>query len=85
MGVRNGRWDGLFIGKVHHQLSDKAADIRQPYRTFCGLCIVVQMVSHTSRYYPNCIPKSSLRPVVPHTPDVLFAEHMSSGPPVHPH
>ena len=29
MGVRNGRCDGLFIRKVHHQLSDKAADIRQ--------------------------------------------------------
>jgi hypothetical protein len=36
MGVRNGRWDGLFIGKVHHQLSDRAVDVRQPYRTFGG-------------------------------------------------
>jgi hypothetical protein len=28
--VRNERWDGLFIGKVCHELSDKAGDIRQP-------------------------------------------------------
>jgi hypothetical protein len=29
-GVRNERRDGLFIEKVHHQLSDKEADIWQP-------------------------------------------------------
>jgi hypothetical protein len=27
-GVRNERWDGLFIGNIRHQLSDKAEDIR---------------------------------------------------------
>ena len=30
MGVRMGRWDGLFIGKVCHQLFNRAADVRQP-------------------------------------------------------
>jgi hypothetical protein len=29
-GVRNERRGRLFIGKVHHQLSDRAADIQQP-------------------------------------------------------
>jgi hypothetical protein len=29
-GMRNERWNGLFIGKVHHQLPDRVADIRQP-------------------------------------------------------
>ena len=33
MGVRKGRWDGLFIGKVRHQISNRAADIRQPQQT----------------------------------------------------
>jgi hypothetical protein len=28
--VRNERWDRLFIGKVCYQLSNRAADIRQP-------------------------------------------------------
>jgi hypothetical protein len=28
-GVRNERWDGLFIGKLCHQLSDRAANVRQ--------------------------------------------------------
>jgi hypothetical protein len=27
--VRNGKWDRLFIGKVHHQFFDRVADIRQ--------------------------------------------------------
>ena len=30
MGRRNGRWDGLFTGKVCHQLSNRAMDVRQP-------------------------------------------------------
>jgi hypothetical protein len=30
MGERNGRWDDLFIEKVHHQLFDRAADVWQP-------------------------------------------------------
>jgi hypothetical protein len=30
MGVRNMRKEGVFIGKVLHQLPDKAADIKQP-------------------------------------------------------
>jgi hypothetical protein len=30
MGVRNERWGWVFIGKVHHQLSVKPADVRQP-------------------------------------------------------
>jgi hypothetical protein len=30
MGERNGRWGGLFIEKVRHQLSDRVADVRQP-------------------------------------------------------
>jgi hypothetical protein len=29
-GVRNERWDRLFIGKIRHQLSDRAADVQQP-------------------------------------------------------
>jgi hypothetical protein len=29
-GMRNERRGGLFIGKVFHQLSDRAADVRQP-------------------------------------------------------
>jgi hypothetical protein len=38
-------------------------------------------VSRTSRYYPEGIPKSSIRPVVPRTSGVLFTEHTSGGPP----
>jgi hypothetical protein len=30
IGVRNERWDGLFIGKVFHQLFDRAANVWQP-------------------------------------------------------
>jgi hypothetical protein len=29
-GVRSERRGGLFIEKVHHQLSDRAANVRQP-------------------------------------------------------
>jgi hypothetical protein len=29
-GVRNERRGGLFIEKIHHQLSDRAADVQQP-------------------------------------------------------
>jgi hypothetical protein len=50
-----------------------------------GLCTLVQKVSRTSRYYPNGIPKSSVRLVVPSTSIVLFAKHTSGGPPVRPH
>jgi hypothetical protein len=28
IGVRNERWDRVFIGKVCHQLSDRAVDVR---------------------------------------------------------
>ena len=30
IGMRNERWHWLFIRKVHHQLSNRAADVRQP-------------------------------------------------------
>jgi hypothetical protein len=40
-GVRNERRGELFIEKVRHQLSDRATDIRQPYRTSDGLCTSV--------------------------------------------
>jgi hypothetical protein len=69
--VRNERWDEFFIGKVCNKLSDRAADIWQPYRTSDGLCILVQRVSRMSRYYPKDIPKSNVRPVIPSTSVVL--------------
>jgi hypothetical protein len=40
-------------------------------------------VSHTSKYYPNGIPKSSVRLVVPCTSTVQFVERTSSGPPMY--
>jgi hypothetical protein len=40
-------------------------------------------MSHTSRYYPKGIPKSSVRPVVPRTFGELFAERTSGGPPLY--
>jgi hypothetical protein len=30
MVERNGRWDGLFIGKACHQLSDRGTNVWQP-------------------------------------------------------
>jgi hypothetical protein len=38
-----------------------------------------------SKYYPKGIPKSNVRPVVPRTSDVLFAERTSGGPPSYVH
>jgi hypothetical protein len=81
MGERNGSWDGLFIGKVCHQLSDRVADVRQPLYTSGDLCTLVQRVSHISRYYPKGTPKSSIRLVVPRMSIVLFVERTPSGPP----
>jgi hypothetical protein len=78
--MRNERWNGLFRGKVHHQLFDRTADIQQPLCTFGGLCAVVQRISRMSRHYPKGIPKSSIGPVVPHTSVVLFIERTSGGP-----
>jgi hypothetical protein len=55
MGVRNGRWDGPFIGKVHYQLSDRVADVRQP-----SVCPVV--FAHWSK---GCVVRPGITQRVP--------------------
>jgi hypothetical protein len=51
-----------------------------------GLCTSVQKVSHTSRYYPKGLPKSSVSPVVPRTSSsTVCGAYFWWSPHVHPH
>ena len=71
------------MGKVHHQLFVRPADVRQPLRTSSGSCTVVQRVSRIFRYYPKGIKKVAYVRWSHVHPLVQFAMHMSGGP--HPY
>ena len=66
----------VFIGPEKQRTSSQGVYIRHLYTA-------VQRLLRTCRYYPEGIPKSSVRPVLWCMSSVRFAECTSSGPPLH--
>ena len=66
----------VFIGPKKQRTSSQGAYIWHLYTA-------VQRMLRTSRYYPEGIPKSSVRPVLWRMSSVRFVERTSGGPPLY--